>query len=160
VVGSLLLGHYDSAHDDATLAHIGVCASFTMARRAELLDELAPLRMRDDELAEHPWGAWAQWQRGQEATDQAATDQDDGLAAVAGSRRPGMASRWNAGKDLSWVPLRPERVVEVSYDYMEGRRFRHTAHLKRWRPDRTPRSCTFEQVDRPAGVDVLGFLDP
>jgi ATP-dependent DNA ligase len=146
-VGSLLLGLYD---DDGSLAHIGVCASFTMARRVELLEELASLRIPDDELdTAHPWAAWARWQREDgEATPKPGT----------ATRKPGMASRWNAGKDLSWVPLRPERVVEVAYDYMEGRRFRHTAHLRRWRPDRTPLSCTFAQVDRPLDLDVRSFL--
>jgi ATP-dependent DNA ligase len=120
VVGSLLLGLYD---DTGTLRHVGVAASFTMARRRELLDELEPLRV--DAADDHPWLA-------------------------AGSWGPGSApSRWNANKDLSFEPLRRERVVEVGYDYMEGTRFRHTAQFRRWRPDRDPATCTFAQLERP-----------
>jgi ATP-dependent DNA ligase len=115
IVGSLLLGLYG---DDGRLQHVGVAASFSMARRRELVDELAPYVEAD--LSQHPWGEWA--------------DQ----AAHAGGRLPGAVSRWSAGKDLSFVPLRPELVVEVAYDHMEGDRFRHTAQFRRWRPDRTP----------------------
>jgi ATP-dependent DNA ligase len=118
VVGSLLLGLYDG--DD--LRHVGVAASFTMTRRQQLLDELAPFREGAEDG--HPWYS-SQWGPG------------------------GSPSRWNAGKDLSFEPLRPELVVEVAYDYMEGSRFRHTAQFRRWRPDREPRSCTFDQLDRP-----------
>ncbi len=134
VVGSLLLGLYDGEH----LQHIGVAASFTMARRAELLEELAPYR--DNALEGHPWQEWASPQ----------TDNPD--------RMPGAVSRWNAGKDLSWQPLRPELVIEVRYDQLEGNRLRHTAHLKRWRPDRTPRSCTYDQLDVPVRFDVVDVL--
>ena len=130
VVGSLLLGLYD---DDGKLHHVGVSASFTMARRAELLDELAPYR----DPAEHPWAG------------------ADPLAAAEGGQRiPGGVSRWTGKKDLTWVPLRPELVVEVAYDAMEGDRFRHTARFARWRPDREPRSCTYDQLDRPVRFDV------
>jgi len=134
VVGSLLLGLYDGEH----LQHIGVAASFTMSRRAELLDELAPYR--DNALDGHPWQDWATPQ----------TDNPD--------RMPGAVSRWNSGKDLSWQPLRPELVVEVKYDQLEGNRLRHTAHFKRWRPDRTPRSCTYDQLDVPVRFDVGAVL--
>ncbi|WP_030801316.1 ATP-dependent DNA ligase [Streptomyces sp. NRRL S-337] len=135
VVGSLLLG----LHDDAgQLQHVGVCASFPMARRRALVEELAPLRT--DDAGEHPWGAW--------------TDEE----AHASRRMPGGPSRWSGGKDLSWVPLRPERVCEVAYDHMEGSRFRHTAQFRRWRPDRTPESCTYAQLEEPVGYDLGEML--
>ena len=136
VVGSLLLGLWA---DDGHLQHVGVSASFPMARRRTLLDDLAPYR--DVDLAEHPWGAWADQQ------------------AHAGQRMPGAVSRWNATKDLSFVPLRPELVVEVAYDHMEGDRFRHTAQFRRWRPDRDPRSCTYAQLDEPVRFDLAEILD-
>lgn len=128
VVGSLLLGLFD---EDGTLRHIGVSASFTAARRVELLDELAPYRT--DALAGHPWAEWA-------------SAQD--------VRMPGAVSRWSAGKTLEWEPLRPELVVEVGYDAMEGDRLRHTARFLRWRPDREPRSCDYGQLDQPVRFDV------
>ncbi|GAA5611324.1 ATP-dependent DNA ligase [Streptomyces platensis] len=135
VVGSLLLG----LHDDAgQLQHVGVCASFPMAKRRKLVEELAPLRMED--AAGHPWGEW--------------TDE----AAHAARRMPGGPSRWSGGKDLSWVPLRPERVCEVAYDHMEGSRFRHTAQFRHWRPDRTPESCTYAQLEEPVGYDLGELL--
>ncbi|MFD4833113.1 ATP-dependent DNA ligase [Streptomyces uncialis] len=136
VVGSLLLGLYDDA---GALQHVGVCAAFPMKRRAELVTELEPLRM--ESAAEHPWAAWA----------------DE--AAHASARLPGAPSRWSGKKDLSWVPVRPERVCEVGYDHMEnGARFRHTARFRRWRPDRTPASCTFEQLDEPVRYDLGEIL--
>jgi len=135
VVGSLLLGIWA---DDGHLQHVGVAASFPMARRKSLLDELAPYR--DVDLADHPWGQWAD------------------RAAHAESRMPGNVSRWNAKKDLSFVPLRPELVVEVAYDHMEGDRFRHTAQFRRWRTDRDPRSCTYEQLDEPVKFDLAEIL--
>ena len=135
VVGSLLLGLWNA---EGHLQHVGVSASFTMARRRELLDELAPYR--DVDLADHPWGAWADQQ------------------AHADRRMPGAVSRWNATKDLSFVPLRPELVVEVAYDHMEGDRFRHTAQFRRWRTDRDPRTCTYEQLDEPVGYDLADVL--
>lgn len=122
LLGSLLLGLYDQ-HGD--LQHVGVAASFTQKRRAELVQELAPLR--EGALEAHPWRHWAEGSMEQ--------------------RLPGATSRWNRDKDLSWVPLRPERVVEVRYDHMQGRRFRHTTHFKRWRPDKAPRDCTYEQLE-------------
>ncbi|MFI2185091.1 ATP-dependent DNA ligase [Streptomyces sioyaensis] len=135
VVGSLLLGLYDDA---GQLQHVGVSASFPMARRRALVEELAPLRMAD--VAEHPWGEW--------------TDE----AAHAARRMPGGPSRWSGGKDLSWVPLRPERVCEVAYDHMEGSRFRHTAQFRRWRPDRTPESCGYDQLEEPVHYDLRQLL--
>ncbi|WP_129843333.1 ATP-dependent DNA ligase [Streptomyces sp. RFCAC02] len=137
VVGSLLLGLYDDA---GALQHVGVCGSFTARRRAELMDELRPLVM--DDLAGHPWAAWA--------------DED----AHAARRMPGGPSRWSGGKDLSWVPLRPERVCEVAYDHLQGDRFRHTARFRHWRPDREPRSCTYAQLDEPVRFDLADVLTP
>ena len=138
VVGSLLLGLYDEA---GRLHHVGVAASFPMRRRAELVDELAPYRMADP--SGHPWAAWA---------EQAANP------SPGGPRLPGAVSRWNAKKDLSFIPLRPELVAEVAYDHMEGDRFRHTARFRRWRPDRTPESCGYAQLDRPVGYDLDELL--
>ncbi|MFJ9589363.1 ATP-dependent DNA ligase [Streptomyces acidicola] len=136
VVGSLLLGLYD---DGGTLQHVGVSAAFPMKRRAELVEELEPLRM--DEVAEHPWAAWS---------DEAAHET---------ARLPGAPSRWSAKKDLSWIPLRPERVAEVAYDHMEnGVRFRHTARFRRWRPDRTAESCTYGQLEEPLRYDLAEIL--
>ncbi|MGA9749475.1 MAG: ATP-dependent DNA ligase [Nocardioides sp.] len=135
LVGSLLLGLYD---DQGRLQHIGVSASFTAKRRAELVDELAPLVAED--LTEHPWGAWSEW------------------AIANPDRVPGTQSRWSAGKDLSFVPLRPERVLEVGYDHMEGSRFRHTAQFKRWRTDRDPESCGYEQLEEPVSYDLGSVL--
>jgi ATP-dependent DNA ligase len=136
VIGSLLLGLYD---DEGALQHVGVSASFPMARRAELVTELEPYRM--DDVSGHPWAAWAE------------------AEAQAGGRLPGAVSRWNAKKDLSWEALRPELVVEVAYDHMEGTRFRHTAQFRRWRPDRDPRSCTYEQIDQPVRFDLAEVLE-
>ncbi|MFJ6572591.1 ATP-dependent DNA ligase [Streptomyces sp. NPDC091292] len=136
IVGSLLLGLYD---DRGALQHVGVCAAFSMARRAELIEELEPLRM--ESAQGHPWAAW---------TDETAHES---------ARLPGAPSRWSGKKDLSWVPLRPERVVEVAYDHMEnGARFRHTARFRRWRPDRTPDSCTFGQLEEPVRYDLTEIL--
>jgi ATP-dependent DNA ligase len=125
-VGSLLLGLYD---DNGNLEHVGVCASFTEVKRRELVKFLDPYRTKA--LDEHPWRAWA------EANE----------ADAEPRRRPGMQSRWSAGKDLSWEPLRPDLVVEVAYDHMQGTRFRHTAQFRRWRTDKRPRDCTFEQLE-------------
>ncbi|PYQ58551.1 MAG: ATP-dependent DNA ligase, partial [Acidobacteria bacterium] len=118
MVGSLLLGLYDDA---GKLHHVGVTAAFTTVMRKQLVDELAPLRV--NAIKNHPWRDWAEAQE---------------EASAKGQRMPGASSRWNRGKDLSWVPLRPERVVEVSYDHMQGTRFRHAAHFLRWRPDKEP----------------------
>ena len=121
-VGSLLLGLFD---EKGRLHHVGVAASFTETRRRELALELAPLRK--NALADHPWKEWSEWERDQ--------------------RVPGVKSRWNRGKTLEWEPLRPERVLEVSFDHMQGTRFRHTAHFVRWRPDKAPADCTYAQLD-------------
>jgi ATP-dependent DNA ligase len=132
LLGSLLLGLYDA---QGTLQHVGVAASFTEKRRAELLEELAPLVVG---FEEHPWGQWAEAEHHN----------------VTGNRLPGAQSRWSTGKDLSFVPLAPERVLEVGYDHMEGTRFRHTAQFKRWRPDRDPTSCGYDQLDEPVSYDL------
>ena len=139
-VGSLLLGLYTDTGD---LASVGVVGAFPMARRRELFTELQPLVTSFDG---HPW-AWA----GAEAPAA-------GGALPARNPRSSETSRWNAGKDLSFVPLRPERVVEVRYDHMEGRRFRHTAQFARWRPDRDPRSCTYDQLEEPVKYDLAEIL--
>jgi ATP-dependent DNA ligase len=137
IVGSLLLGLYNDAGD---LQHIGVAASFPMARRAELVEELAPYRA--EALDGHPWQDWAN-----------AQVQENGE-----NRMPGAVSRWNAKKDLSWVPLRPELVVEIKYDQLEGRRLRHTGQFLRWRPDKDPASCTYDQLDVPVRYDLAEVL--
>lgn len=136
VVGSLLLGLFD---DTGVLQHVGVCASFPMRRRQELMTELAPLRMESAEG--HPWAAW---------------QQED---AHASSRMPGGPSRWTGKKDLSWLPLRPERVCEVAYDHMQGDRFRHTTQFRRWRPDREPSECAYAQLEEPVRYDLAQVLD-
>jgi ATP-dependent DNA ligase len=131
-VGSLLLGIYD---DDGSLHHVGVCTSFSVKRRKELVEELAPLR--DGAVEGHPWQAWAE------------------AEAQAGDQRlPGGGNRWNRAKDMSWEPLRAERVVEVAYDNLQGDRFRHATHFVRWRPDRDPTSCTYDQLERPVPEEL------
>jgi ATP-dependent DNA ligase len=136
VVGSLLLGLWT---EDGRLQHVGVAASFPMARRASLMDELAPYR---EGVQDHPWAG------------------DADAAGAEGRRLPGATSRWTGGKDLSFVPLRPELVVEVGYDHLEGDRFRHTAQFKRWRPDREAASCTYAQLDEPVGYRLSDVLRP
>jgi ATP-dependent DNA ligase len=123
-IGSLLLGLFDGK---GRLHHVGVTSSFTMAVRRQLVDELAPLR--DRALDGHPWREWAE------------------VDADAATRRPGGQSRWSAGKDLSWEPLRIERVCEVKYDHMQGDRFRHAAVFQRWRPDKPPTDCRYDQLE-------------
>ncbi len=140
-VGSLLLGLYDR---QGNLASIGVIGAFGMARRHELFTELQPLVTT---FENHPW-AWAE-----------DTSQQTGSSGQR-SPRKSETSRWNAGKDLSFVPLRPERVVEARYDHMEGTRLRHTAQFVRWRPDRDPESCTFAQLEQPVDFDLAGILPP
>ena len=125
MVGSLLLGLFD---DSGTLQHVGVCASFTEKNRRELVEFLAPYRK--NALAHHPWKDWA--------------EQTSGEAEY---RMPGAQSRWSQGKDLSWEPLRPDLVVEVAYDHMQGDRFRHTAQFRRWRTDKKPSDCTYDQLE-------------
>ena len=133
-IGSLLLGLY---RDCGELASVGVIGAFPMATRRELRAELEPLVTTFDG---HPWN-WAA-HVGASAGDSVRTP------------RSSEYSRWNVGKDLSFVPLRPERVVEVRYDHMEGTRFRHTAQFVRWRPDRSPRSCTFGQLEEPVSYSL------
>ena len=132
-IGSLLLGLYT---DDEELASVGVIGAFPAARRKELFTEMQPLVTTFDD---HPW-SWAK--------------------QVEGTRTPqnSAGSRWNSGKDLSFVPLRPELVVEVRYEHMEGIRFRHTAQFNRWRPDRDPRSCTYEQLQEPVKYDLASIF--
>ena len=129
-IGSLLLGLYD---DEGVLHHVGVTSSFTMARRKELVEELAPLR--NNALKAHPWRSWAE-------------------AEGSGTRMPGGQSRWSAGKDLSWEPLRIERVCEVKYDHLQGDRFRHAATFLRWRPDKKPRDCRYDQLEVTTPYDL------
>jgi ATP-dependent DNA ligase len=143
MVGSLLLGLYDDEH---TLHHVGVVAAFTDAVRRQLVAELAPLR--EKALDGHPWRDWAE-------------AQDD--ASAPGQRLPGATSRWNRGKDLSWEPLRPERVCEVAYDHMQGSRFRHAAQFLRWRPDRRPLDCRYDQLEVTPAYElerVFGAREP
>jgi ATP-dependent DNA ligase len=135
LVGSLLLGLYD---DRGRLHHVGVTSAFTMAMRRQLAEELEPLRARA--LDDHPWRDWAQ-------TDGEAT------------RMPGGQSRWSAGKDLSWEPLRVERVCEVKYDHMQGTRFRHAAVFHRWRPDKRPIDCGYDQLEVTAPYELARVFD-
>ena len=123
-IGSLLLGLFNDA---GNLQHVGVCASFTAAKRKELVTFLEPYRK--DAMLNHPWADWSD--ESAQATD----------------RMPGAKSRWNSGKDLSWQPLRTELVVEVAYEHMQGDRFRHLAHFRRWRPDKPPTACTYDQLE-------------
>jgi ATP-dependent DNA ligase len=132
-IGSLLLGLYDENGD---LANVGVVGALPMAQRRKLFEELQPLVTT---FEDHPWN-WAQEELGTRTP------------------RHSEFSRWNAGKDLTFVPLRPERVVEVRYDHMEGARLRHTGQFVRWRPDRDPRSCTFDQLEEPVTYDLAEIL--
>jgi ATP-dependent DNA ligase len=134
-VGSLLLGLFDDA---GVLHHVGVASSFAAALRAQLVTDLAPLR--ENALAGHPWRAWADAQ------------------ANADGRMPGALSRWNAQKDLSWEPLRPELVAEVRYEHLAAGRFRHTARLVRFRPDREPVSCTYAQLAEVAPAELAALF--
>lgn len=127
-VGSLLLGLFD---ESGVLHHVGVASGFSVARRSEFVDVLEPLQLVDG--SDHPWHI-----------------PDNGLE----QRVPGGQSRWSAGKDLSWTPLRPELVAEVSYDHLQGDRFRHATSFKRWRPDRSPESCTYAQLDTPIPTEL------
>jgi ATP-dependent DNA ligase len=132
-IGSLLLGLYD---EHGALHHIGVASSFTAARRAELVSELAPLR--DNALDGHPWADW--------------------LTAMASQRMPQAVSRWSAGKDMAWEPLRPELVAEVRYEHLQSGRFRHMSRLVRFRPDRTPESCTYAQLQEAAPAELASVF--
>lgn len=134
-IGSLLLGLYDA---EGNLHHIGVTGSFTAAKRRELIDELAPLR--ENALEQHPWREWMN-------------------LSASGSDKPPVGNRWNAGKDMSWEPLRIELVVEVAYGHFQGgSRIRHAASYRRFRPDREPISCTYEQVQMPDTVNIAEVL--
>lgn len=134
VVGSLLLGLYD---ESGRLHHVGVASAFTAARRRELLDELAPLVT---DLPGHPW--------------------DPEGPGAESTRVPGAINRWNAKKNLTFVPLAPQRVIEVAYDQLQGDRFRHSARFRRWRDDRDPASCTYEQLERPVAYHLDDVLKP
>jgi ATP-dependent DNA ligase len=134
LVGSLLLGLYD---EGGVLHHVGVASAFTAVRRRELAEELAPLR--EGALEGHPWRDWAE--------------------AVESQRMPGASSRWNRGKDLSWEPLRVERVCEVGYDHMQGSRFRHPAQFLRWRPDRSPADCRYDQLEVTPPYELQQIFD-
>lgn len=129
-IGSVLLGLYAG---DGSLRPVGVAASFPASQRRGLVGELAPYRLRPGES--HPWAPGGGFER-----------------------LPGEPSRWSRDRDQTWEPLHPLLVAEVAYDYMEGERFRHVTHFRRWRPDREPRSCTFAQLDRPAPVRLSEFL--
>lgn len=130
LVGSLLLGLYDN---DGVLHHVGVCAGFKQTVRAELAEQLKPLRDREN----HPWKDWADFQDGEST-----------------QRKPGATSRWNRGKDLSWEPLRLELVCEVSYDHLQGTRFRHGTHFQRWRADKAPSDCRYDQLEETAAFEI------
>jgi ATP-dependent DNA ligase len=132
IVGSLLLGLYD---EKGVLHHVGVTSSFTMEKRAQLAKELEPLRQ--NALASHPWKSWAGVRE----------DASAGHAPALNQRMPGGQSRWSAGKDLSWEPVRIERVCEVKYDHMQGDRFRHAATFLRWRDDKPPSDCRYDQLE-------------
>jgi ATP-dependent DNA ligase len=138
LIGSLLLGLYD---DGGRLHHVGVTSSFQMAARRRLAAELEPLRR--DAMASHPWREWAEMMG-------------------TGTRMPGMQSRWSAGKDLSWEPLRVERVCEVKYDHLQGERFRHAAVFLRWRTDKRPEDCRYDQLEvvAPAELQELFLIEP
>ncbi len=135
-IGSLLLGLFD---DGGTLHSVGVTSSFTWDRREALAKELAPLR--ENALEGHPWKEWAEWSV-------------MGSADASGQRLPGATSRWNRGKDLSWEPLRLERVAEVAYDHLQGDRFRHGTTFKRWRPDKQPEDCRYDQLEETAAFEL------
>ncbi len=135
-IGSLLLGLFDA---DGRLHHVGIAASFTWERRADLAEELAPLRERA--LDDHPWREWADWAQ-------------FGDAEASGQRLPGATSRWNRGKDLSWEPLRCERVAEVAYDHLQGDRFRHATTFRRWRPDKPVSACRYDQLETTAPFEL------
>jgi ATP-dependent DNA ligase len=141
-VGSLLLGLHD---EGGALHHVGITSSFTWERRAALLEELEPLRA--NALDGHPWAEWAQWA-------------SSGSTDASGQRLPGATSRWNRGKDLSWEPLRVERVCEVAYDHLQGDRFRHATTFRRWRPDRSPADCRYDQLEVTAPFELALVFGP
>jgi ATP-dependent DNA ligase len=134
LVGSLLLGLFDAT---GRLNNVGITASFTTEKRRQLVEELAPLR--ESALDGHPWAEWAEW---------------EAAARASGQRMPGATSRWNRGKDLSWEPLRAERVCEVAYDHLQGDRFRHATTFQRWRPDKRPSDCRYDQLETTAPFEL------
>jgi ATP-dependent DNA ligase len=138
MVGSLLLGLFDDA---GRLSHVGITSSFTNERRVELAQELAPLR--ENALAGHPWAEWAEW---------------EAQARAASMRVPGATSRWNRDRDLSWEPLRAERVCEVKYDHLQGDRFRHATTFLRWRPDKRPSDCRYDQLEVTAPFELRAIF--
>jgi ATP-dependent DNA ligase len=138
-VGSLMLGLYDDRGD---LHHVGVIGAFPAAQRRALVEELAPYR--EGAAEGHPWGEWAQWAAGG--------------SLASGQRLPGGLSRWNADKDPSFEPVRPELVVEAAYEHLQGSRLRHTARFRRWRPDRDARSCTYEQMDTAVPMELADIF--
>jgi ATP-dependent DNA ligase len=140
LLGSLLLGLFD---DSGALQHVGVCGSFTKEKRQQLVEFLAPYRK--DALANHPWKSWAE---------------HEPAAGEAGQRMPGGQSRWSQGKDLSWEPLRPELVVEVAYEHMQGARFRHMAQFRRWRTDKKPSDCTYAQLEVVPPQELMAIFAP
>lgn len=142
LVGSMLLGLYD---DEGSLHHVGICASFKRERREELAKELEPLR--ENARENHPWAKWA-------PAEIEETSAEGEAAEAAPQRKPGAKSRWNRGKDLSWEPLRIERVCEVQYDHMQGTRFRHATHFKRWRPDKSPKDCAYSKLDTAPAAEI------
>jgi len=142
-VGSLLLALYD---DDGKLHHVGVTSSFTMEKRKHLVEELAPLRT--NAMASHPWKEWVRLRE----------DASAGQAPEMSQRIPGGQSRWSAGKDLSWEPLRIERVCEVKYDHMQGDRFRHAATFLRWRDDKAPKDCRYDQLEVTPAFELAGVF--
>jgi ATP-dependent DNA ligase len=135
-VGSLLLGLFD---DEGRLHHVGITSSFTWDKREALVGVLEPLR--ENATDGHPWHEWAEWA-------------SMGAADASGQRMPGATSRWNRGKDLSWEPLRAERVVEVAYDHLQGDRFRHGTTFVRWRPDRQPADCRYDQLEETPAYEI------
>jgi len=134
LVGSLLLGIFD---ETGRLNHVGITASFTMERRAQLAEELAPLRV--GAVDGHPWAEWAEFET---------------EARESGGRMPGAQSRWNRDRDLTWEPLRAERVCEVAYDHLQGDRFRHATTFRRWRPDKSPSDCRYDQLETTAPFEL------
>jgi ATP-dependent DNA ligase len=134
MVGSLLLGLFD---ETGRLNHVGITASFTTEKRVALVAELAPLR--ENALDGHPWAEWAEW---------------EAAARESGQRMPGAVSRWNRDRDLTWEPLRAERVCEVAYDHLQGDRFRHATTFLRWRPDKRPSDCRYDQLESTAPFEL------
>jgi ATP-dependent DNA ligase len=139
-VGSLLLGLHD---DSGNLHHVGITSSFSWDKRAALVKVLEPLR--EGAVDNHPWKEWADWA-------------ELGAADASGQRLPGATSRWNRGRDLSWEPLRPERVVEVAYDHLQGGRFRHATTFVRWRPDKIPADCRYDQLEVTAPFELASIF--